>query len=465
MLSKSDYSKLSKSGKAKVKRAAIKGNGAYIYDKNTQPYGHLGEKIGKYIGATGILGKYSPLARYGGALLGHGIGRLRGSGAYRPAYKSKYRGAHNMFPKSRGNGAYDIPAPSNVLTNQNSPPSFGSNRTIVRHREFIANITSSNAFQLTKYDINPGLETTFPWLSGIASNYEKYRPLGCIFEFKSTSANALNSTNTALGTVMMAARYNAISQNIPQSKMEMLQIENCTSFCPAESAMCGIECARQYNPLDTLYVRLGSNFSIPNGAEQFYDFADFYIATEGMQMSQVIIGELWVTYEIELLTPVLNDGQVGNNINYCQLWSNVQIGSTGSNYILGLTPNMTLSSTFLLTAIQTTNLTTVYFPPTISTGTYSVFYSCTGGLTNGIYGPVVNNIGTGYTNTVIKKVMENGGIGQVATANVNAVFCCTQAYIDITGPNASFTLSFPSGYPPTAATIVQLIVSQIPDQD
>lgn len=462
MLSKSDYNKLSKSGKAKIKKT-IKGNGAYIYGKD-QPYGHYGEKIGKYMAP--FLGKYGPMARYVGAYAGHGIGKIMGSGGYRPGYKSKYRGAHNMFPKTKGNGAYDIPAQSNVLTNQNSPPSFGSNRTIVRHREFIQNVQSSTSFNVVRFDLNPGLETTFPWLSGIAANYEKYRPLGMIFEFKSTSANALNSANTALGTVMMATRYNAISQNVPQSKMEMLQIENCNSFCPAESAMCGVECARQYNPLDTLYVRLGTNFQIPNGAEQFYDFADFYIATEGMQMSGVNIGELWVTYEIELLTPVLNDGMVGNNINYCQLWSNTNIGTTSPNYILGLTPNTTLSSTMLLTTISTTNLTTVYFPPNISTGTYSIFYSCTGASTTSVYGPVINNTGTGYTNTVIKNVMENGNTGQVRTANVTAVFCCTQGYIDITGPNACFTLQLPGGQIlPTSAFICQLIVQQIPDQD
>jgi hypothetical protein len=206
MLSKSDYNKLSKAGKRKV--AKVRGSGAYIFDKSKNPYGHYGEKVAKYL--SPFLGSYAPYARQIGAYGGHMIGKAFGSGAYinsRGKYIPSYRGAHKVI---RGSGAY-YDAPKGVATNSTSPPSFGSNRTIVKHREFIGNIQGSTSFSINTFNVNPGDEQTFPWLSALAVNYEKYRPIGVIFEFKSTSANALNSTNTALGTVMMCPRYNAVT--------------------------------------------------------------------------------------------------------------------------------------------------------------------------------------------------------------------------------------------------------------
>jgi hypothetical protein len=52
-------------------------------------------------------------------------------------------------------------------------PSFAGNRRklVVRHREYIGDVISSstsNAFSLTSYTINPGSVQTFPWLSKIS---------------------------------------------------------------------------------------------------------------------------------------------------------------------------------------------------------------------------------------------------------------------------------------------------------
>lgn len=361
MLSKSDFNKLSKNGQKKVRSASVRGSGAYTYDKKKQPFGHYGEKIGKYIGSAFNV----PFARQLGAYGGHAIGKMFGSGSYynaRGKYIPSYQGAHKII---KGSGAY-YNSPKKVLTNSTSPPSFGTNRTIIRHREFIGNIQGSTAYEINTWNVNPGDESTFPWLSAISSNYEKYRPIGIIFEFKSTSANALNSINTALGTVMMCPRYNAVSQSTPQSKMEMLQIENCVSVCPAESAMCGIECAKNYNPLGVLYNRTGG--VVPTGSEQLYDFCDFYLATEGMQ-AIAVIGELWVTYEIELLTPILGAGQVGYDINLFHGGGTSLLTSAqwaGANFAAYPDANSNMSMTWDST------LGRMYFPRNLTTGNYLI---------------------------------------------------------------------------------------------
>lgn len=444
MLPKSVYNKLSISDKKKVKSSLKKGkgpgSGAYTFDKNTNPFGHYGEKIGKYI--SPFLGSYAPLARSVGAYGGHALGKLFGSGAYinsRGKYIPSYSGAHKMI---RGSGAY-YEEPRGVNTTVTSPPSFGSNRTIIRHREFIGNIVGSAAFTINTWNVNPGDESTFPWLASIAANYEKYRPIGIVFEFKSTSASALNSTNTALGTVMMAPRYNAIAQSVPQSKMEMLQIENCSSICPAENGQVGIECAKNYNPLGVLYIR--NQTQAVTGSEQMYDFCDFYLATEGMQAAATI-GEIWVTYEIELLTPILASGQVGRNINMANYTLNSSISTSayfsGATEGLGHNMDLTLSGT------------TIIMPPDIITGSYVLSYSVSGSSASVVQPTVSFTSGcTGYA------LYQSPGInnyGTVATVN----FLIKQVAFTITAGNA--ILTFSGATMPASVINGSLTISQIP---
>jgi len=139
---------------------------------------------------------------------------------------------------------------------------------------------------------------TFPWLSAVASAYEQYSFKGLVFEFKSTSANSLNSTNTALGTVIMATEYD--SKKPPfSSKLQMENYEFATSCKPADSCLHPVECNPAESTLTCLYTRQPTT---AGSDVRFTDLGQFYLATVGMQAAAVI-GELWCTYEIELLKP------------------------------------------------------------------------------------------------------------------------------------------------------------------
>ena len=114
---------------------------------------------------------------------------------------------------------------------------------IIRHREYLDDIVSSatpNTFKLQNFYINPGDRITFPWLSQIADSFEHYRIRGMIFEFRSMSADALNSTNTALGQVIMATAYNSALPNF-NNKYEMENYEFGVSTKPSCSLMHPIE--------------------------------------------------------------------------------------------------------------------------------------------------------------------------------------------------------------------------------
>jgi len=156
-------------------------------------------------------------------------------------------------------------------------------------------------------NLNPGLSSTFPWLSTVASSYEEYEFLGLIFEFKSTSAVAVNSTNTALGVVIMATDYDSLDANFV-SKQQMEAQQFTTSSVPSQSFMHGIECRARANVLSSLYTCAGV---VPAGADQrFYDLGNFQLAVSGMQAASVI-GELWVSYHVLLRKPQLPDGPEG----------------------------------------------------------------------------------------------------------------------------------------------------------
>lgn len=118
--------------------------------------------------------------------------------------------------------------------------------------------------------------------------------------FKSTSGESVASTNTTIGTVVMATDYNVnASQYRAKSDMENSQFAQ--SFKGSVSAVHGIECEPSELPLKAYYIR-GGNLGI-NDSLKFYDLANFQIATQGFQAASVNVGELWCTYLVEFLKP------------------------------------------------------------------------------------------------------------------------------------------------------------------
>lgn len=255
------------------KRPKLSGSGDYVYRyKGKTPFADVGRHLGSYFGYGDI-----------GSALGHGIGRILGSGDYVTGPMVK----------------------SNVLVNSTEVPEFGTQgrANMIYHREYLGDLITSatpGAFKRQSFTINPGLNTTFPWLSTIAQNYEQYKVHGMVFYFKTTSGESVASTNTALGTVIMATDYN-VNAAPYASKTEMENSQFAQSFKPSISAMHGIECAPSELPLKNYYVRTGDVAA--SDSIKWYDLANFQIATQGFQAASVNIGEIWVTYLIEFFKP------------------------------------------------------------------------------------------------------------------------------------------------------------------
>ena len=228
----------------------------------------------------------------------------------------------DVFSKVIGLGAYSVQSNTLVdemITGKQVPVMQSTDDSVViRHREYICDVNSSINFNNMKFEVNPGLATTFPWLSTIAQNFEQYKWRGLIFQFKSTSANALNSVNTALGSVTMASEYNV---NAPSfiNKQQVLNNMWTTNAKPSESFIHPIECAPSLNPQTMFYVRTvpGVSAVIPPVQDlRLYDLCNLQVVTDGSQAA-ANVGELWASYEIELLKPQVGYGGIAGSAQSC----------------------------------------------------------------------------------------------------------------------------------------------------
>lgn len=248
----------------------------------------------------------------GGSALGSAIGMAIGAALGGPAgagIGGMVGNAGGKFMSSIfGHGDYGV---SNIgaikenniaLSNSAQAPQFGSGKVACKfvHREFLGDIYSAllpSTFKIESYPLNPGLERTFPWLAGVVgAKFQQYRLNGLTFEFRSMSSDALNSTNTALGSVIMSTDYDSADSTF-SSKQEMENTEYGVSCKPSTNMMHAIECARAQTPVNELYIRA---FDVPTGKDiRLYDMGRFSIATTGCQGSNVNLGELWVSYDID----------------------------------------------------------------------------------------------------------------------------------------------------------------------
>jgi hypothetical protein len=253
-----------------------------------------------------------------------GLGKTLGGsvGGFFGGKPGKWLGeqAGSWLGKITGLGDYKVQ--SNSLLTNNGPPLFKSQgTTIISHREFLADITGSTDFVIRDYPINPGTVASFPWLSQVARRYEQYELLGIIYEYRGTSAIAVNSTNTALGQVVLSTMYNSAEPTFT-NKREMEAYEFTTSCSPAENSIHPVECKSNRIFASNLYVR---DQAVPPDADiNTYDHGRFSLATVGMQAAAVI-GELWVSYHVKLIRPKL-ESTAGSGHLYV---TRTEVGSTG----------------------------------------------------------------------------------------------------------------------------------------
>jgi len=308
--------------KNKTKKPALKQNKP---KQKQKPFSAAGEIVGTKIGQMFGYPQMKGIGRW----LGSGIGSIFGSGDYtmmgdRPNY--------------------------NVLTNDTQVPKFHQTRqsTIVCHREYIGDITGTAAFNNVAYPLNPGISQTFPWLATVAQNYQEYKFHGLIFEFNPLITDFV--TNGAPGVVVMATNYNADAPNYA-TKQQMENAEYSVAVKPTKALIHGVECARDMTVLPQAYVRTGAP---PAGQDlRLYDLGNFQFATASNPVQN--LGELWVSYCVEFLKPIM-PATIDGNVNTYVAARSVTNGTNP----LGLIQVATSGS---ITATVTGTAITWYSPP------------------------------------------------------------------------------------------------------
>jgi len=361
-----------------------------------------GGKIGAYMG--------NPAA---GAATGHSfaaaISRWLGSGDYTITANTLARASPNgMIPAMHNNGQ----------------------SIVVRHREFVSEVLSSTSFSVQQsLPINPGMPVTFPWLSSIAAQYEEYRIKGMVYHYVPTSGNAINSTNPALGSVMLQTTYRA-NAVAPTSKMEMMNEYWASESVPSETYCHPIECNPRENPFNVHYVRTGA---VPSGdSPLLYDYGKTFLAVTGNPATGNVLGELWISYEIELRKPVLTGT---NDLSTASLTASTATG-IDNNHMFGT--SLTAQATTMPAGVTYTNGSAVgainFLPGTI--GTYLVTYWATGGAAN------ITLTSVSGTGSSLSPLPFNGsGSLNLASSTSGA----SLAVVTITNPTTTTTVNYSVG--------------------
>lgn len=242
-----------------------------------------------------------------------------------------------------GRGAYTGGAKNNLFLDSSdsyaSEPTFSSagdetGALTIRHREFITDIYGNSLsggnpipFVNQGFELNPGLERTFPWLSQVAQNFDEYSIKQMVFTYKSTIQD-VNSANGQVGSIVTATQYNPSRPNFT-NKMVMMEYAHAHTTKAVDTNIHGVEADPTKNSgPEGKYVRSGD---VPANEDiKTYDLGRFQIAVCGTPtvLADLPIGELWVDYTVELRKPKLYTG-TGLGISTFTT-RNSQISSTSS---------------------------------------------------------------------------------------------------------------------------------------
>jgi len=190
---------------------------------------------------------------------------------------------------------------------------------VVSHREFIKDIPGSVGFAVSGLPVSPGRNVTFPWLGQIAPNFESYLFKRLKFEFLTSSPTS------AGGKMMIMLDYDAVDAD-PSNKQEVMAQRNACS-CSTWESMTHTSLYEDLTKRKTYFVR--TTPSTPTSTRQS-DCAFAYFATQG-QADTSLIGEMYVEYEVLLMTPNLEDLGVGGS------YSMVRTGTSATTAFQTLT--------------------------------------------------------------------------------------------------------------------------------
>lgn len=187
-------------------------------------------------------------------------------------------------------------APSAVATGTLSmQPMIQSSRNSCRivHRELVASVLGASAFTVGQsFNLNPGLATTFPWLSSQAQSWEEYR-----FNKLKFCYYTRTGSNTP-GSVQLVPDYDAADAP-PASEQIASSFEDVVEDAPWKDLECQLNPRSMFPMGPRKFIRSGAlagNLDIKT-----YDAGQLFVCS--IDGTAVNWGKLWVEYDVELSVP------------------------------------------------------------------------------------------------------------------------------------------------------------------
>ncbi len=187
---------------------------------------------------------------------------------------------------------------------QPNPKAGRNGDIIVAHREYITDVAGSVAFASNTIPINPGMNGSFPWLSGLAQRFESYRFNRLKFCFET------EAPTTTTGTVLLTNDYDA-SDAAPTSKSQAMAYRSAVRS-PPWSDCCLVSLKEDLSKRNSYYVRSGALAA--NQDIKLYDTGTHFVCTQA-QANTNTVGELYVEYEVMLMTPQSNAAGGGFSVS------------------------------------------------------------------------------------------------------------------------------------------------------
>lgn len=181
--------------------------------------------------------------------------------------------------------------------------------TRVKHCEFVMDlkVPSSGAdFHVVTLPIDPTDSTTFPWLASVAKKYQKYKVKGMVIGYRSTSTDYNNS-----GVVAISVNYDPAER--AYATMEaILNTKFAVSTKPSTSMLAPVECDPGRSPSDGYYMKHTTSTDITDATLRQTRMGMINVATQGLSLAPgTSIGQLYVSYDIEMLYPYMSDEATG----------------------------------------------------------------------------------------------------------------------------------------------------------
>lgn len=193
-----------------------------------------------------------------------------------------------------------------TMTRSNAPVAIGSEIHIqppkitmmkpgmvnVKHSEYIGDVyAQEDPFVVQDtFPINPGLRKTFPWLHRMARQFESYKFRNLRFRFETEAATS------ASGFIAFIPEFDP-SDPAPATKVQAFQYENTVRVAPWKIASVPIA-KHNLQKRRSYFTRSGAQAD-----KQTFDVGNLFIASGGQALDGVVLGQIWVEYDIDFETP------------------------------------------------------------------------------------------------------------------------------------------------------------------